>query len=109
MTEATFEKEKGREKNKILSKKKKMIAKLFCLAHFTGDHNNMITTESSRTELAKTLRQEHNDQKLRPTVVASRNLNEAEKRCSVGELEILTAVWGLEKFQFCLNVRNLYP
>ena len=79
---------------------KKMIAKLFCLTHFTGDQDIVITSDASLTELAKTLRQEHNDKKVRPIAVVSRYLNEAEKRCSVGELETLTVVWGSEKFHY---------
>ena len=39
---------------------------------------------------------------LKTTAFASRYLNDAEKKYSVGELELLIVVWGLERFRFHL-------
>ena len=39
---------------------------------------------------------------LKPIAFTSRYLNDAEKKYSIGELELLAVVWGLERFRFHL-------
>ena len=43
-----------------------------------------------------------NNGELKPVAFASRYLNDAEKKFSVGELELLAVGWGLKRFRFDL-------
>ena len=43
-----------------------------------------------------------NNGELEPVAFASRYLNDAEKKFSVGELELLAVGWGLKRFRFDL-------
>ena len=43
---------------------------------------------------------------LKAIAYASRYLNDAEKKYSIGELELLAVVWGLERFRFHLYVKQ---
>ena len=46
--------------------------------------------------------QKQSNNELKPIAFASRYLNDAEKKYSIGELELLAVVWGLERFRFHL-------
>ena len=48
------------------------------------------------------LGQKQNNGELKPIAFASRYLNDAEKKDSIGEFELLAVVWGLERFRFYL-------
>ena len=81
-----------------------------CLAHYAKDKNNIVTTDASTTGLGITLWQKQNDANTKPIANGSSYLNETEKKFSIGELELLAVVWGLEKFRFYLYGKkvNLY-
>ena len=63
---------------------------------------NIVTTDASKTGLGITLWQKQPDGEIKPIPFGSRYLNDTEKNYSIGELELLAVVWGLEKFRFYL-------
>ena len=73
-----------------------------CLAHYNGNKENIVTTDACGTGLGTALLQKQNNGDLMPIAFAGRYLNDAEKIYSVGELELLAVVWGLERFRFHL-------
>ena len=73
-----------------------------CLAHYNGNKENIVTTDASNTGLGIALWQRQHNGELKAIAYASRYLNDAEKKYSVGELELLAVVWGLERFRFHL-------
>ena len=79
-----------------------------CLAHYAKDKNNIVTTDASTTGLGITLWQKQDDGNTKQIAYGSRYLNETEKRYSIGELELLAVVWGLEKFRFYLYGKKVY-
>ena len=79
---------------------KKMLTEEPALAHYAIDKDNILTTDASRTGLGITLWQKQLDGGLKPIAFGSRFLNDSEKNYSIGELELLAVVWGLEKFRF---------
>ena len=79
-----------------------MLTEKPCLAHYAKDKDNMVTTDASKTGLGITLWQKQDDGQLKPIAFGSRYLNDTEKNYSIGELELLAVVWGLEKFRFYL-------
>ena len=81
-----------------------------CLAHFAKDRNNKVSTNASRPGLGINLWQRQNDNTIRQIAITSRYLNDAEKNYSIGALELLAVVWGLEKFRIYLygKVVHLY-
>ena len=78
----------------------KMISDTPCLAHFARDRENIVTADKSRTGLGIALWQKQNDNTIQPIAFASRYLNDAQKNSSIRELNLLAAVWRLEKFRF---------
>ena len=46
--------------------------------------------------------QKQSNYELKPIGFASRYLSDAEKKYSIGELELLAVVWGLQRFRFHL-------
>ena len=70
-----------------------------CLAHYSSNYPNIITTDASTKALGATLCQEQPDGKLKPIGFASRFLSDTEKKYVINELELLAVVWGLEHFQ----------
>ena len=86
----------------------KMITETPCLAHFAGDRDNVVTTDASRTGLGKILWQKPNKNTIRPIAFTGRYLNDAEKKYSIGELEQLALVCGLENFRFYLYGKAVY-
>ena len=79
---------------------KKMLTEEPALAHYAKDRDNIVTTDASKTGLGITLWQRQADGELKPIAFGSRFLNDSEKNYSIGELELLAVVWGLEKFRF---------
>ena len=77
-----------------------MITEVPCLASFAGDRAKIVIADASRIRLGKTSRQRPNDNTIGLRVFASRYLKYAQTIYSIGELELLAAVWGLEKFIF---------
>ena len=73
-----------------------------CLAHFNGSKESIVTTDNCKTGLGVALWQKQRNGELKPIAYASRYLNDAEKKYSIGELELLAVVWGLERFRFHL-------
>ena len=71
-----------------------------CLAHFAKDKENIVTTDASTTGLGITLWQKQDDGNTNPLEFGIRYLNDTGKKYSIGELELLAVVWGLEKFRF---------
>ena len=90
----------GEEQQKDFEKIKQMLTEGPCLAHYAKDKENIVTTDASTTGLGITLWQKQHDGNTKPIAFGSRYLNNTEKKCSIGELELLAVVWGLEKFRF---------
>ena len=72
------------------------------MKQFARIRDNIVSTIASPTGLGNTLWQKQNNNTIRPIAFASRYLNDAEKNYSVGELELLALVYGLEKFLYYL-------
>ena len=68
-----------------------------CMAHYAKDRDNIVTTDASTTGLGITLWQKQDDENRKPIAFGSRYLNDTKKKSSIGELELLAVVWGLEK------------
>ena len=79
-----------------------------CLTHYAKDKDNIVTTDASTTGLGITLWQKQDDGNTKLITFESRFLNHTEKKYSIGELEFLALVWGLEKFQFYLYEKKVY-
>ena len=79
---------------------KQKIINLPCLAHYSVERENIITTDACNTGLGGTLWQKQKDGELKPIAYASRFLNDTEKKYAVGELELLGVVWALEHFRY---------
>ena len=92
----------GEEKEKDFKQLKQMLTEKPCLAHYAKDKCNMVTTDASKTGLSITLWQKQDNGAIKPIAFGSRYLNDTEKNYSIGELELLAVVWGLEKFCFYL-------
>ena len=75
-----------------------------CLAHYAKDKDNMVATDASKTGLGITLWQKQDDGNIKPIAYGSRY----QKKYSIGELELLAVVWGLEKFRFYLYGKKVY-
>ena len=90
------------DRNSDFEKIKQELTTRPCLAHFNGRKENIVTTDACTTGLGVALWQKQGNGELKPIAYASRCLNDAEKKYSIGELELLAVVWGLERFQFHL-------
>ena len=95
------------ERNTDLNKIKQELTSLPCLAHYNGSKENIVTTDASNTGLGVALWQKENNGELKPIAFASRYLNDAEKKYSIGELELLAVVWGLDRFRFYLYGKQI--
>ena len=78
---------------------KKMLTEEPALALYAKDKDNIVTTDASKTGLEITLWQKQADGELRPIAFGSRFLNDSQKNYSIGELELLAVVWGIEKLR----------
>ena len=92
----------GKEQDEDFNNIKKLLTEEPCLAHYAKDRDNIATTDASKTGLGITLWQKQSDGEIKPIAFGSRYLNESEQNYSIGELELLAVVWGLEKFRFYL-------
>ena len=90
------------DRNSDFNKIKQELTSLHCLAHYNGNKENIVTTDACKTGLGIALWQKQGNGELKPIAFASRYLNDAEKKYSIGELELLAVVWGLERFRFHL-------
>ena len=81
---------------------KQELTTLPCRAHQNGSKENIKTTDACKTGLGVALWQRQENGELKPIANASRYLNDAEKKYSIGELELLAVVCGLERFRFHL-------
>ena len=70
------------------------------LRSFCRDRKNIVITDTYRIGLRILFWQRQNDDAIRPVAFTSRYSNAAEKKYSIGELEQLAVLWGLEKFDF---------
>ena len=87
---------------------KKMLTEEPALEHYAKDRDNIVTTDANKTGLGITLWQKQADGELLPIAFGSRFLNDSEKNDSIGELEVLAVVWGLEKFRFHLYGKKVF-
>ena len=87
----------GQEQENDFKQIKQMLTEKPCLANYAKDKDNKVTTDASKTGLGITLWQKQDDGELKPIAFGSRYLNNIEKNYSIGELELLAVVWGLEK------------
>ena len=85
-----------------------MLTEEPCLAHYAKDRENIVTTDASKTGLGITLWQKQLDGGIKLIAFGSRYLIDSEKNYSIGELEILAAVWGLEKLRFDLYGKKVF-
>ena len=90
------------DRNSDSNKTKRELTTLPCLAHYNGNKETIVTTDACKTGLGIALWQKQGTGELKPIAYASRYLNDAEKKYSIGELELLAVVWGLEMFRFHL-------
>ena len=98
----------GPEQKTDFNRIKQMLTEGPCLAHYAKDKDSMMTTDASKTGLGITLWQKQDDGNIKPIAYGSRYLNDTEKNYSIGELELLAVVWGLEKFRFHLYGKKVY-
>ena len=98
----------GEEQQKDFEKRKQMLTEGPCLAHYAKCKNNIVTTDASTTGLGITLWQKQDDGNTKPIAYGSRYLNGTKKKYSIGELELLAAVWGLEKLRFYQYGKKVY-
>ena len=98
----------GKEQDEDFNNMKKLLTEEPCLAHDAKDRDNIVTTDASKTGLGVTLWQKQSDGEIKPIAFGSRYLNESEQNYSIGELELLAVVWGLEKFRFYLYGKKVF-
>ena len=98
----------GKEQDEAFNNIKKLLTEEPCLAHYAKDRDNIVTTDASKTGLGITLWQKQSDGEIKPIAFGSRYLNESEQNYSIGELELLAVVWGLEKFRFYLYGKKVF-
>ena len=97
----------GPEQETDFNRIKQMLTEGPCSAHY-AKKDNIVTTDASTTGLGITLWQKQDDGSTKPIAYGSRYLNETEKKYSIGELELLAVVWGLENFRFYLYRRKVH-
>ena len=95
------------KRNRDFNKINQELTSLPCLAYYNESKENIVTTDECNTGFGVALWQKQNNGELKPIAFASRYLNDAEKKHSLGELELLAVVWGLERFQFCLYGKQI--
>ena len=94
----------GTEQEEDFGKIKQTLTEGPCLAHYAKDKEILVTTDTTGI----TLWQKQDDGNTTPIAYGSRYLNDTEKKYSIGELELLAMVWGLEKFRFYLNEKRVH-
>ena len=96
------------EQEKDFNKKKQILTEEPCLAHYAKDKDSMVTTDASKTGLGITLWQKQHNGEMKPIAFGSGYLDVIVKNYSIGELEFLAKVWGLENFRFYLYGKKVY-
>ena len=94
------------EQQKDFEKIKQMLTEGPCLAHYAKDKENIVTTDASTTGLGITLWEKQHDGNTKLIAFGSRSLNDTEEKYSIGELELLAVVWGLENSDFTFTERK---
>ena len=87
---------------------KEILTEELAVAHYAKSRDNIVTTDASKTGLGITLWQKQADGELKPIAFGSTFLNDSETNYSIGELELLAVVWGLEKFRFYLYGKKYF-
>ena len=87
------------DRNSGFNKIKRELTTLHCLAHYNGSKENIVTNGACKTGLGIALWQNQGNRELKPKAYVS-YLNDVETKHSIGELELLAVVWGLERFLF---------
>ena len=64
-----------------------MLTEKPCLAHYTKDKDNMVTTDASKTGFGITLWQKQDDGELKQIAIGSRYLNNTKKNYSIVKLD----------------------
>ena len=98
----------GTEQDEDFGKIKKMLTESPCLAHYAKDKDNIVTTNASTTGLEVTIPQKQDNGNTKLLAHGSRYLNDTEKKYSIGELQLLAVVWGLEKFRLYLYGKKVH-
>ena len=80
------------ERNTDFNNLKEELTTQPCLAHYNGNKENFVTTDACNTGLGIALWQRQHNGELKAIAYASRYLNDAEKKDSVAELELLAVV-----------------
>ena len=80
------------ERNTDFNNLKKELTTQPCLAHYNGNKGKIVTTDAYNTGLGIALWQRQNDGELKAIAYASCYLNDAEKKYSVGELDLLAGL-----------------
>ena len=86
---------------------KKQVANIVELRHFDIHRDTRIVCDASHNGHGAVLEQLNSDG-WRPISFASRYLNEAEKKYSTNELEMLAVVWGAEYFRNYVLGRKIF-
>ena len=87
-------------RNSDLEKIKQELTTLPCLAHYNGSNEIIVTTDACKTGLGVALWQKQGNGELKPIAYASRYLNDAEKKYSIGERRTRTT-------NRCLGLRKI--
>ena len=98
----------GEEQGKDFNQTKQVFTEKPFLAHYAKDKENMVTTDASKTGLGITLWQKQGNGEIKLIEFSSRYLNATEKNYSIGVLDLLAVVWGLEKFRFYSFGKNVH-
>ena len=97
--------EKDQEQDNIQIRR--MLTEKQCSGHYAKVKENLVTTNASKTRFEITLWQKQDNGDIKPIASGSRKLTDTEKDYSICELELLAAVWGLEKIRFYLYGRKV--
>ena len=90
------------EHQKAFQELKQVITEAPVLAYYDPSKENVIQSDASMKGLGCVLLQNG-----RPVYYASRSLNDAERRCSNVERELLAACWSLEKLNHFIYGKNV--
>ena len=98
----------GPEQQTDVNRIKQILTEGPCLAHYAKDKDNMVTTDASKTGLGTTLWQKQENGDMKRIAYGSRYSNDTEKKYSIDDLELLSVMWGLEKFRYYLYGTKVY-
>ena len=98
----------GTEQDENFGKIKQMLTEGPCLAHYAKIKDNIVSTDASTTGLGITIWQDQDNGNTKLIAYGSRYMNDTEEKYSIGELELLAVVRGLEKFRCYLYGKKVY-